>query len=340
MSKQVQLSGVQKVAVLMMDLMAADPEGRLAADVMAHFTEDEATQISAEVRRMQRATPEVVDAVMDEMAAIVDTGRTPLRGGEDMARNLLVGAFGNEAADDVMDRAEGVLAGRAFEFMDEMDPAQIRALISDETTQIMAVVLSNLNPKISAEVMGGLDLDVRHNVAMRIAKMGSLNADAVQTTADMIKSRVIHVSTARTQAQVGGVDSLVAIVNRADSSTEKGVLEFLEADDPELGAEVRSKMFTFDDLIRLDNRAMQAVVRSVKVDVLAKALRNAKPAIDELVRNNMSARNIESLDEEIGANQRLKSADVEEARGEVVRMVRQLEAEGQLDLSAKEDDYV
>lgn len=336
MSKKVALNGVQKVAIMMMSL--AQEDSQAASSVMAHFTEDEAQQITAEIMRMRRADPETVDSVMDEMAEIIDSGRVALRGGDLLARSLLANAFGDDRVGEVMERAEGVLAGRAFEFMDELDPNQIRAMISDETPQIMAVVLSNLNPKVSAEVMSGLEDSVRDNVALRIAKMGTLNPDAVQIAADLIKSRVIHVASPRKQAKVGGVQSLVDIVNRADSNTERGVLEYMDVTDPELGAEVRSKMFTFGDLLRLDARTLQLVLRSVKIPVLARALRGANPALDEMIRNNLSTRNVEALDEEISSEPRLKSSDVEEARGEIVRQVRALEEAGELDLSSGQDE--
>ncbi|MFC7400898.1 flagellar motor switch protein FliG [Citricoccus sp. GCM10030269] len=329
------LSGVQKVAVLLMDL-----EPAVASQVMSHFTQDEAHEVSAEIMRMKTATPEMVDAVMSELAVMVDSGRVPARGGALLARQLISGAFGEDQAGDVMDRAEGVLAGRAFEFLDTMDASQILALVREETPQIMAVVLSNLDPRTASAVLSGLDEQVRNGVAFRIATMGSPSTDAVQATAEILKTRVSSVATAREQANVGGVQSLVEIVNRADSATERGVLEYMSATDPELGEEVRNLMFTFTDLSRLDGRALQLVLRSVRTDVLARAMRGADPALEEKIRANMSSRNVVALDEEIQSTPRLRASEVEEARGEVVRQVRALEAEGELDLHSQEDEYV
>lgn len=335
MSKK-KVSGVQKVAIMMASLVQEDSQA--ASAVMSHFTDDEAQQITAEIMKMRRADPETVDAVMEEMGALIDSGRSPLRGGDVLARNLLANAFGDDRVGEVMERAEGVLAGRAFEFMDELDPNQVRAMISDETPQTMALIISNLNAKMSADVLSGLDESVRNDVAMRIAKMEPPNPDAVQVAADLIKSRVIHVASPRKQTKVGGVQSLVDIVNRADSNTERGVLEYMDLADPELGAEVRSKMFTFNDLLRLDARTLQLVLRSVKIPVLARALRGAPPALDEMIRNNLSSRNTEALVEEMESEPRLKASDVEDARGEIVRQVRALEEAGELDLSSGQDE--
>lgn len=333
--KTLALSGVQKVAVLLMDL-----EPSVATQVMAHFTEEEAQQVSAEIMRMTTASPDVVDAVMAEMADLVERGRLPARGGAHLARQLVAGAFGEDKVGDVMDRAAGVLAGRAFEFLDEMDPAQVLALISEETPQIMAVVLSNLDPMIASAVLSGLDEPVRNGVAFRIATMGTPTTDAVHATAEILKTRVASVATAGEQAHMGGVQSLVEIVNRADSATERGVLEYMSATDPELGEEVRNLMFTFADLSRLDDKSLQLVLRSVRTDVLARALRGADDTLSARVRSNLSLRNVEALDETIAALPRLRTSEVDDARGEVVRQVRTLEAEGQLNLSAQEEEYV
>jgi flagellar motor switch protein FliG len=310
---------------------------------MSHFSEDEAHEVSAEIMRMKVAAPETVDAVMDELAVMVDSGRVPVRGGAHLARKLISGAFGEDKAGDVMDRAAGVLAGKAFEFLETMDATQILALIQEETPQIQAVVLSNLDPRIASAVLSGLDEPVRNGVAFRIATMGTPSTEAVRVTAEILKSRVSSVATAREQAAIGGVQSLVEIVNRADSATERGVLEYMTATDPELGAEVRNLMFTFADLIKVDDRSLQLVLRSVRMDVLAKALRGANPALEEKIRANMSSRNVEALDQEAAATPRLRASEVEEARGEVVRQVRELEGTGELVLSTQdeeEDEYV
>ncbi|NUL46962.1 flagellar motor switch protein FliG [Cellulosimicrobium funkei] len=338
MKADLKLNGVQKVAVLLMDL---EPE--VASQVMSHFNEDEAQEISAEIMRMKSADPDTVDAVMAEMAVIVESGRTPARGGAHLARRLISGAFGEDKAGDVMERAAGVLAGKAFEFLETMDATQILALIHEETPQIQAVVLSNLDPRTASAVLSGLDEPVRNGVAFRIATMGTPSTEAVRVTAEILKSRVSSVATAREQAAIGGVQSLVEIVNRADSATERGVLEYMSATDPELGEEVRNLMFTFADLIKLDDVSLQLVLRSLKMDVLARALRGANPALEQKIRQNMSSRNAVALNEEAAAVSKLRASEVEEARGEVVREVRNLEASGDLDLSKQqqdEDEYV
>lgn len=338
MKQDVKLSGVQKVAVLLMDLA---PE--TATEVMSHFSEDEAQEVSAEIMRMKSADPDTVDAVMAELAIMVDSGRTPARGGANLARRLISGAFGEDKAGDVMERAAGVLAGKAFEFLDTMDATQILALIHQETPQVQAVVLSNLDPRTASAVLSGLDEAVRNDVASRIATMGTPSTEAVRVTAEILKSRVSSVTTAREQAAIGGVQSLVEIVNRADSATERGVLEYMAATDPELGEEVRNLMFTFADLIRLDDRSLQMVLRAVRMDVLARALRGANPALEQKIRQNMSSRNVVALTEESASVSKLRASEVEEARGEVVREVRHLETTGELNLSKQqqdEDEYV
>ncbi|XKH58712.1 flagellar motor switch protein FliG (plasmid) [Citricoccus nitrophenolicus] len=329
------MSGTQKVAVLL-----AGMEPSVATEVMKHFTEDEVHQVSAEIMRMRSTDPDTVDAVFEEMAALLDDGRLPARGGADLARMLVAGAFGDDKTDDVMDRAAGVLAGRAFEFLDDMDANQILALIQDETEQTMAVVLSNLPPKTASSVLSGLDDDARNSVAFRIATMGTPSTEAVQTTAEILKSRVSTVATAREAAQIGGVQSLVSIINRADTVTETGVLTHLDATDEDLSKEVRDLMFTFADMIRLDDRAIQSVMKSVKMDVLAKALRGANPQLDAKIRQNMSNRNVDALDEEIASNPRIRQSEVDESRSVIVQHIRDLEAAGDLDLSVQEEEYV
>lgn len=333
--KAATLTGVQKVAVLMMDLGE-----ETASQVMRHFTQDETEQVAAEIMRMRVAEPDVVDQVMAEMAQMVDSGRVAVRGGESLARALVSGAFGADMVSDVMGKAEGVLAGRAFEFMEAMDPAQIRALIGDETVQTIALVLSNLDHATTASVLAGMEHGVRNDVAIRIAKMSTPSAEAVQATAEVLKSRSSLVATAREQAEVGGVPALVEIINRADSATEKALLAHLDETDPEMAAEVRELMFTFPDLIRLEIEHLRQVVRKVRVDVLAKALKGADPELEQKIRSCMTSRNQEDLDEALQANRSLRTTDQDEARSEVVRKVRELESEGVLDLSAQEVEYV
>lgn len=331
------LTGTQKVAIV---LMTMDQER--AANVMKQFTEMEAQEIAAEIIRLRRVDSLVAERALSEFHDLAVHHRTLSRGGRAFAVGLLEASFGTERAAGVMNRVASSLGGKAFEFLDAAEPTQIVTLLDGELPQTIALVLAHLRPEQASAVIAGLVDPVRTDVAQCIATMGSATPEAVGIVATTLKGRAGAVVSARESIEVvGGVQPLVDIINRADVSTERALLESLDERDPDLAEEVRSRMLTFVDIVRLEDRDVQQVLRGMDVAALAIGMKGAPPAVIETIKKNLSERNREILDEEISTVGPVRVSQVEDARAEIVRTIRELEAEGTITVQrGDEDEYV
>lgn len=328
------LTGNQKVAVALMQMSKES-----ATAVMQRFTDKETEQITAEIVRIRRVDPDVADEVMTEFYDMVVAGKKSPVGGADFAASLLEGAFGTEKAAGVMDKLATTMAGKSFEFLDDAEPGQIVALLDGELPQTIALVLAHLKPKKSSSVMAMMADTARTDIAQAIAVMGSATPEAITISADILKARTGGGTGGREQAEVvGGVQPLVEIINRADAAMERALMDALEERDPELAEEIRSRMLTFADLVKLEARAVQLVLRGVDASVLALAMKGAKSEVVEVVRANVSERNREILESEIQALGAVRTSAVEEARAEIVRQIREMEAQGHIEVRRNDED--
>lgn len=327
------LTGTQRVAVALMQMSRES-----ATAVLQQFSDAETQQVTAEIVRMRRVEPDVAEEVLAQLYDMIVSGKKTAIGGSDFATSLLEGAFGAEKAAGVMGRLESSMAGKSFEFLDDAEPGQISALLDGEMPQIIALVLAHLKPKKSSAVMTLLVDGVRTDVAQAIAVMGSATPEAVTITADILKARTGS-TTGREQADVvGGVQPLVDIINGADATTERALMDSLMERDPELAEEIRSRMLTFADLVKLEPRDVQLVLRGVEAAVLALAMKGAAPAVVEVIRANVSERNREILDDEIAAVGTVRASAVEEARSAIVVQIREMEAAGNIVVRRNDED--
>jgi flagellar motor switch protein FliG len=331
------LSGTQKAAVVLMNM-----DQQRAALVMKQFSEVEAEEIAAEIVRLRRVDPALAERAMEEFHELTSKGGRNARGGRDFAAGLLEASFGAERAAGVMSRVASSMAGKAFEFLDTAEPGQIRTLLDGELPQTIALVLAHLRPEHASSVIGALDDSLRTDVAQGIATMGTATPEAVRVVAEILKVRAGAVVSARESTEVvGGVQPLVEIINRASVATERALLEGLDARDPELAEEVRSRMLTFADIVKLESRDVQQVLRGIDAAVLAVAMKGSSDSVVEVIRANMSERNREILDDEIKITPPVRLSQVEDARAEIVRAIRDLAAQGSITvLRGDEDDYV
>lgn len=333
-SASADLTGAQKVAVILMQM-----EQTRAATVMQQFSQEEADEITAEIVRLRRVDPEVAESAVAEFHDLSVSGRYRRRGGHDVAIGLLEASFGAEHAASVMERLASNMARKSFEFLDDAEPGQVVALLDGELPQTIALVLAHVRPQQASIVLAGLDLDVRADVAQAIATMGTATPEAVGIVSATMKVRAGAVVAPRDQIEVvGGIQPLVEIINRSDSATERALLDGLDARDPELAEEVRSRMLTFEDIVKLESRDIQQVLRGIDAAVLATAMKGAPPAVTAVIRGNVSARNAELLDDELQSMGPVRKSQVEEARAEVVRAIRELEALGSITVHHGDDD--
>lgn len=332
-----QLTGRQKAAVLLLQL------GReQAARVLSELSEAEIDELTAEIVRMERVDPEVADKVVEEFYEVARSGGVGVaQGGLSYAQQLLEASLGEERAADVLERLQSTIAGQPFEFLHSADPRQVISLLSGEHPQTIALVLAHLRAELASGIVAGLPGDLQAEVAHRIALMERAAPDVVKTVAEILQRRASAVLTPTELSAVGGVQQIVEIINRADPSTEKLILEGLETRDAELAEEVRSRMFVFTDIVLLEDRAMQLVLRQVESLQLATALKGASQEVRQKIMQNLSERARENLEEEIDLLGPVRMSQVEEARAEIVGHIRRLEESGQIIIRREgEDEYV
>jgi flagellar motor switch protein FliG len=333
-----ELSGTQKAAIVLMNM-----EQQRAALVMNQFTDIEAEEIAAEIVRLRRVDAIVAERAIVEFHELTIRGGWNSRGGKDFAAGLLEASFGSERAAGVMTRVTSSMAGKSFEFLDSAEPSQVITLLDGELPQTIALVLAHLRPEHAAPVIAGLEVSLRTDVAQCIATMGTAAPEAARVVADTLRVRAGAVVGARENTEVvGGVQPLVEIINRADISTERALLEALDERDPDLAEEVRSRMLTFADMLKLERKDVQQVLRGIDVSVLAVAMKGSSEALVEVIRTNLSERNREILDGESQSLGPVRVSQVEEARAEIVRAIRDLESQGIITVqrAADEEEYV
>jgi flagellar motor switch protein FliG len=328
------LTGTQKVAVVLMQLHRDS-----AAAVMAQLTESEASEVTAEIVKLRRVDPDVADQVIGEFYDIAVNGRSGARGGLDFANDLLAASFGSERAAALMNRLESSLAGRSFEFLDDAEPGQIAALLDGEMATTIALVLAHLRSRQASAVMTLMVESVRTDVAQAIAVMGPSTPEAVAIVAGILKGRAGTIMSDKERAEVvGGVQPLVDIINGSDAATERALLDSLDERDPDLAEEIRSRMLTFADLVKFEPRDVQLVLRGADAAVLALAMKGAAETVIDVIRANVSERNREILDSEIAAVGPVRASAVEEARADIVRQIREMEAAGQIVVRRNDED--
>ena len=331
------MTGTQKAALLLIQLGKEQ-----AARVMAQLDETEIEELSKEIARLERIDASTAEEVIDEFyAASIGPRGLGGRGGLTFAQQLLEASVGRDRAQDMIERLASSLQGQPFEFLQYADARQIVGLLNGEHPQTIALVMAHLRAEHASQIMTGLAPEVQAEVAHRIALMERASPDVVAVVAETLQRKASAVLTPTETSAIGGVQPLVEIINRADPTTEKAILEGLEQRDKVLAEEVRSRMFVFADITMLEDRAIQLVLRGVEMSSLATALKGADGEVKERILANLSERARENLVEEIDLLGPVRMSTVEEARASVVQAIRQLEETGQIVIRREgEDEYV
>lgn len=337
MSAVTELTGTQKVAVVLMQMDRAN-----AAAVMRQFSEQEAGEIAAELVRLRRVDSEVAQRALAEVHELASSGASGTHGGKDFAAGLLEASFGSEKATTVLERIASTSAGRSFEFLAAAEPTQLVSLLDGELPQTIALVIAHLPVDVGSAVLTGFESGLRTAVARALATMGTASPEYVKVVAETLRARAGSTVGRREETEVvGGIQPLVDIINRSDAAVERDLLESLEADDPELADEVRSRMLTFADLVTFERRDVQRVLRGIDPKTLALALKGAAEPLVETIRANISDRTQEILNGEIESMGKVRVSQVEQARADIVRSIRELEAQGEITVQrGDEEDYV
>jgi flagellar motor switch protein FliG len=327
------LTGLQKAAILLIAL-GAD----LSAKVLKqNFYDEDIERLTYTISNMDRVRPEVRDAVLDEFNELRMARQYLIQGGIKYARELLEKTVGPRKAEEIIKRLMSAAKILPFASLRKTDPRHLMNFIRDEHPQTIALILAYLEPEQASMILSALPPELQRDVAKRIATMDRTTPEVVQEV-ERVLERKLSAVLQEDQTQVGGVNTLVNILNMATRSTEKAILEGLEAEDPMLAEEVRKRMFVFEDIVKLDDLSIQRVLREVQSKDLALALRGANEEVRERIFRNMSKRASEMLRDELQYMGPVRLRDVEEAQQRIVKIIRNLEESGEIVISRGGED--
>ncbi len=329
----VELTGLRKAAILLVQL-GRDRASRVLSALPEQVVED----LTAEIVKLRDVSSEHAALVLTEAHERLNSTDTAGRGGLDLAKSLLADSLGSDRADEIMERLGATLAEMPFENMRKADARQLITFLADEHPQTIALVLAHLSPQQSALVLSGFEQSMQADVAHRIALMERASPEVIRLIERELDRRMSTVIGPQELSSVGGVPPLVAIINRADRGTERMILEGLESLSPELAEEVRAQMFIFEDVITLDDKAIQLVLRSIETSTLSLALKGTSAPVREKIMRNLSTRAAENLAEEIELLGPKRLSEVEEAQAKVVTEIRALEQSGQIVIMRGSDE--
>ncbi len=314
-----EMDGVEKAAILLITL---GPEK--SAMIFKHLKEEEIEQLTLEIANTSSVSPQTKEKVLNEFYEICLAQQYIAEGGIGYAKELLEKALGEEKARDVIGKLTASLQVRPFEFIRKTDPSQLLNFIQDEHPQTIALILSYLPASQSSMIVSALPAEKQADVAKRIAQMDRTSPDVIKQVEKVLERKLSSLVN-QDYTIVGGVDAIVEILNSVDRGTEKHIMETLEVEEPELADEIRKKMFVFEDILSLDDRAIQRVLRDVDNGTLALALKGATEEVQNVILNNLSKRLAVMIKEDMEYMGPVRMKDVEEAQQKIVNIIRKLE---------------
>ncbi len=322
--KASELSGLQKAAIL---LITMGPDK--SANVFKYLKEEEIEQLTLEIANTRTVSQALKEEVLDEFYEVCLAQQYISEGGIDYAKDLLQKALGSDKAVEVIGKLTASLQVRPFEFIRKTDASQLLNFIQDEHPQTIALILAYLSTQQAATIISALPQDKQADVAKRIAQMDRTSPDVIKEVEGVLEKKVANLVN-QDFTIAGGVDSVVDILNTVDRGTEKHIMETLEIDEPELADEIRKKMFVFEDILTLDDRSIQRVLREVDNNELAVALKNANEDVQTAIFNNLSKRLVTMIKEDMEFMGPVRMKDVEEAQQKIVNIIRKLEDSGEI----------
>jgi flagellar motor switch protein FliG len=332
------LDGNTKAAIL---LACLGPTA--ASRVLSRMDDSEIERLTLDLSSLGTIAPETREAIVEEFHQMMVANRYVTQGGVEFAKNILESALGPERAVEILARLQSSLQEVPFEFLKKADPSQVISFIQDEHPQTIALILAHLQPDIAATVLSSLNSDVRTDVVLRIATMDRTPPEIVREVERVLERKMASVfSQGFTFA--GGVKEVAEILNRTERATEKNIMTELEERDPELADEISRLMFTFDDLIYVDDGGIQKALREIDQKDLALALKHVDEDVKEKILKNMSTRARDMIAEEMEYMGPVRLRDVEEAQQKMVGVVRRLEEAGEIIIEGRggsaEDDII
>lgn len=319
-----EMMGVQKAAVL---LIALGPEK--SSTIFKHLKEDEIEELTLEIANTRSVSPQTKEDVLNEFYEVCLAQQYIAEGGIGYAKELLEKALGEDKAQDVISKLTASLQVRPFEFIRKTDAAQLLNFMQDEHPQTIALILAYLPPSQASVVVSSLPLEKQADVAKRIAQMDRTSPDVIKEVERVLERKLASLVN-QDYTIVGGVDAIVEILNSVDRGTEKHIMENLEIDEPELADEIKRKMFVFEDILSLDDKTIQRVLRDVDNNDLGIALKGTNEEVQNVIFKNLSKRLAAMIREDMDFMGPVRMKDVEEAQQKIVNVIRKLEDSGEI----------
>ena len=328
------MSGLQKSAVL---LIALGPEK--SSNIFKHLKEEEIEELTLEIANTRSITPQIKEGIIEEFYQLCLAQQYIAEGGIGYAKELLEKALGTEKAMSVIGKLTASLQVKPFEFVRKTDASQLLNFIQDEHPQTIALILSYLSPLQASMIISALPPERQADVAKRVAMMDSTSPDIIKEVEKILESKLANLVN-QDYTIIGGVDAVVEILNAVDRGTEKHIMETLEIEEPELADEIRKKMFVFEDILLLDDRSIQRVLRDVDNNDLAVALKAANENVQAAIFNNLSKRLSAMIREDMEYMGPVRMKDVEEAQQKIVNIIRKLEDSAEIVISRGGGDEI
>ena len=328
------MSGLQKSAIL---LIALGPEK--SASIFKHLKEEEIEELTLEIANTRSITPQIKEGIIEEFYQLCLAQQYIAEGGIGYAKELLEKALGTEKAMSVIGKLTASLQVKPFEFVRKTDASQLLNFIQDEHPQTIALILSYLSPLQASMIISALPPERQADVAKRVAMMDRTSPDIIKEVEKILESKLANLVN-QDYTIIGGVDAVVEILNAVDRGTEKHIMETLEIEEPELADEIRKKMFVFEDILLLDDRSIQRVLRDVDNNDLAIALKAANEQVQNAIFNNLSKRLAAMIREDMEYMGPVRMKDVEEAQQKIVNIIRKLEDSAEIVISRGGGDEI
>lgn len=323
-TKKLQYTGRQKAAIFLIALGS-----EVASQIFKHLREDEVETLIFEMARIDKITPEEKEAILTEFNEIMMAQGFITAGGIDYAREVLEQALGTQKSIDIINRLTSNLQTRPFDFVRRADPQYLLNFIQNEHPQTIALILCYLEPQKAAFILSTLPHQIQADVARRIATMERVSPEVLREI-ERVLERKLSTLASEEYAATGGIDAVAEVLNLVDRGTEKTIIEALEEEDPELAEQIKKKMFVFEDIVLLDDRAIQRVLREVDNQELAKALKSVDVEVQEKIMKNMSRRAASLLTEDMDFMGPIRLKDVEDCQQKIVNIIRKLEETGEV----------
>jgi flagellar motor switch protein FliG len=332
--KQSSRTGVERAAILLLTLGEQE-----AAQVLKHMGAREVQKVGSAMTQLLNVSKEEVSDVLTNFTSVVETQTSVGVGVDEFLRKVLVDALGQDKAASVIDRINIGPSSKGLEALKWMDPRAVAELIRHEHPQIIAIVLAYLDSDQSAEILTCMPAGLRADVVMRIATLDGVQPTALSELDDIMEKTFAGKSTAKTSA-LGGAKAAADIVNLLDPGTEGPLMEQINRADEALGSKIQDLVFVFDNLIEIDDRGMQELLRNVQSDRLLIAMKGADDDLKAKIFKNMSQRAAEMLKDDLEAKGPVKLSEVEMAQKEILLAARKLAEAGTISLGGKGEAYV